>query len=207
MAPFRRSMDASRNALRQGHYTEARGSLAAASGSAGDASSRQQADALRREIDQAVTLEAQRVVAAARAAIIRKDEGAARTEVANLEALVPGHGALSDLRSGIDRLQGDLQGQARLAQAERTGVKLFLSGNYNESATALKKAVDSGVTSPRIYLFLASSRAAEALLAPQNQRDALVQEARRTYALAKPGASARDERFISPSILRVLNGG
>lgn len=203
LAPFRRSMEASRSALRQGRYSEARGSLAAASSAAGDAASRQQAEALRREIDQALAQESQRVVGRAQAAIARKDVSGALTEVTNLETMAPGHGALSGLRGEIERIQGALQGQAARAQVEKIGVKLFLSGNYNESATQLKRAVDGGMTSPRIYLFLASSRAAEALLAPQDRRDALVAEARRAYAQAR-GAATSDERFISPSILRLL---
>lgn len=207
MAPFRRSMEASRNALRQGHYSEARGSLAAATSAAGDTASRQQAVALGREIDQALAQASEQLVARAQAAIARKDVSGALTEVGNLQALAPGHGELSGLRRAIDRIQGELQGQAALASVEKLGVKLFLSGNYSESATQLKKAVDSGVTSPRIYLFLASSRAAEALLAPQNRRDALIAEARRAYAQARRGAAPADQRFISPSILRLLNGG
>ena len=87
-------------------------------------------------------------------------------------------------------------------------MKLFLSGNYKESATELERAVGSGVTSPRIYLFLASSRAAEALLAPQGDRPALIAEARKHYQLAKPDAATlrADQRFISPSILELLSG-
>jgi tetratricopeptide (TPR) repeat protein len=203
MAPFRRSIEASRTALRQGHYSEARGSLAAAASAAGDAASRQQAEALRREIDQGMAQEAQRIVGRAQAAIARKDVSGALAEVANLETLSPGHATVADLRGRIDTLQGTLQGQAALAQIEKTGVRLFLSGNYNESAAQLKKAVDAGTASPRIYLFLASSRAAEALLAPPDRRDALAAEARSAYARAK-GAASSDERFISPSILRLL---
>jgi hypothetical protein len=203
VAPFRQSMDAARTALRQGHYSEARGNLAAATSAAGDAASRTQAQALQQEINQAVAQESQRIVGRAQTAIARKDVSGALTEVANLESLAPGHSSVRDLRGRIDGLQSALQGQAAVTQVEKLGVKLFLSGNYNESAQQLRKAVDSGTTSPRIYLFLASSRAAEALLAPQNRRDALVAEARRTYAQAK-GAAASDERYISPSILRLL---
>jgi hypothetical protein len=87
-------------------------------------------------------------------------------------------------------------------------VKLFLSGNYKQAGDTLERAVGSRVTSPRVYLFLASSRAAQALLAPQAERPALVAEARRSYELAKPsaGALAVDQKFISPSILRLLAG-
>jgi hypothetical protein len=86
-------------------------------------------------------------------------------------------------------------------------VKLFLSGNYQQSADELERAVGSGVTSPRIYLFLASSRAALALLAPPAEKDALVAAARKHYEQAKPAASlAADQRFISPSIQRLLAG-
>jgi hypothetical protein len=87
-------------------------------------------------------------------------------------------------------------------------VKLFLSGDYQQSADQLERAVGSGVTSPRIYLFLASSRAAQALLAPPGERPALVEEARRHYARARPATAtlAADQRFISRSILELLSG-
>ena len=203
---FRKSMDAARSALRQSRYAEARSSLASAASAAGDAARRQEADLLRRDIDAAQTIDAQRVAERARTAIRLKNIDAALTQVATLEGLAPGHPSLPELRTGIDRLRGAMQGMANLARVERLGVKLFLSGNYKESAAELQRAIASGVTSPRIYLFLASSRAAEALLAPQSQRPALVDEARKAYALARPGATslATDERFISPSILQLL---
>jgi tetratricopeptide (TPR) repeat protein len=203
---FRRSMDAARSALRQSRYAEARSSLASASSVAGDAARRQEAELLGRDIDAAQTIETQQIVNRARVAIRRKDVSAALTQVASLESLAPRHAALPELRNGIDQLRGALQGMADLARVERLGVKLFLSGNYKASGDELQRAVGAGVTSPRIYLFLASSRAAEALLAPQSERDALVEQARKAYALAKPGTTllAADERFISPSILQLL---
>jgi hypothetical protein len=206
---FRKSMDAARSALHQSRYAEARSSLASAANVAGDAARRQEADLLRRDIDAAQTIEAKRVADRARAAIRLKNIDAALTHVATLEGLAPVHPSLPELRTGIDRLRGAMQGMANLARVERLGVKLFLSGNYKESAAELQRAIASGVTSPRIYLFLASSRAAEALLAPQSERPALVDEARKAYALAKPGATslATDERFISPSILQLLKSG
>jgi hypothetical protein len=202
-------MDAARASLGENHYAEARSSAVSAAGRAGDAARRAEADALIRDIETAQNTEAQRIVDRARVAIRRKDLDTALTQVASLESLAPRHGALSELRSGIDGLRTAQQGMADLARVERLGVKLFLSGNYKDSAAELQRAVGSGVTSPRIYLFLASSRAAEALLAPQNRRAALADEARRAYALAKPGAASlrSDERFISPSILALLKGG
>ena len=68
--------------------------------------------------------------------------------------------------------------------------------------------IRDSVTSPRVYLFLASSRAAQALLASKDERDALVAEARRHYQQATAGgnALANEQRFISPSILDLLKG-
>ena len=142
----------------------------------------------------------------ARQAIRRKDATAATAEVAALRELSPGHVAIGELTRGINSLIEGLDRTARLANAERTGVKLFLSGQYKQAADILEQAVNQSLTSPRVHLFLASSRGAQALLAPQDQRPALVDAARKHYALAKPGAGtlAADERFISPSILQLL---
>jgi hypothetical protein len=130
-------------------------------------------------------------------------------QVARLEAVSPGHASLPTLRSGVERLRGDQQGAQRIAAVERLGVKLFLEGKYKSSADELERALGSGVTSPRIYLFLASSRAALALLAPPAEKDALVDAARRHYQQAKPAvaALAADQKFISPSIQKLLAGG
>ena len=208
LAGFRRAMDASRLSLRQGRYSEARNSLAAATAVPIDAARRQEAEALRREIDSAQSVAAQQVVERARQAIRRKDATAATAEVAALRDLSPGHVAIGELTRGINSLNEGLDRTARLANAERTGVKLFLSGQYKQAADILEQAVNQSLTSPRVHLFLASSRGAQALLAPQDQRPALVDAARRHYALAKPGAGTltADERFISPSILQLLNG-
>ena len=206
LAGFRRAMDAARLSLRQRRYSEARNSLAAATGVPLDAARREEAEALRREIDSAQNVAASQVVERARQAIRRKDATAAAAEVASLRDLSPGHVAIGELTRGINSLIAGLDRTARLATAERTGVKLFLSGQYKQAADILEQAVNQSLTSPRVHLFLASSRGAQALLAPQEQRQALVDAARRHYALAKPGAGtlAADERFISPSILQLL---
>ena len=69
--------------------------------------------------------------------------------------------------------------------------------------------VTAGVTSPRIYLYLACSRAALALLADPARQGPLVQDARRHYTLARPAQNDfnRDRRFISPRVLELLTGG
>jgi len=208
LAGFRRAMNTSRASLQQGRYADARSNLAAARAVAGDAPRRQEADALQREIDSAQGAAVQQVVARARLAIQRKDASAATSEVAALRELSPQHAAIAELTRGINALVEGLDKTARLANAERTGVKLFLSGQYKQAGDILEQAVDQSLTSPRVYLFLASSRGAQALLAPQDQRAALEATARRHYALAKPAAATltADQRFISPSILKLLNG-
>ncbi len=176
----------------QSRYTEARSHLASAESLPTDAIRRQEALALRRSIDAAQSVEALRIADQRPRRARRQELDAAQTQVARLEAVAPGHSALAGLRAEVERLRASLQGVARVANIERLGVKLFLSGDYKESADQLERAVGSGVTSPRIYLFLASSRAAQALLAPQGERPALVAEARRHYALAKPAAASAD---------------
>jgi tetratricopeptide (TPR) repeat protein len=209
LAGFRRAMNASRASLQQARYSEARSSLAAATAAAGDAPRRQEAEALGREIDAALAIATQQVVNRARQAIQRKDATAATSELTALRELSPGHAAVPELTRGINSLVEGLDRTAKLANAERTGVKLFLSGQYKQAADILEQAVNQSLTSPRVHLFLASSRGAQALLAPEDQRPALVAAARRHYALAKPDAATltADQRFISPSILKLLNGG
>lgn len=205
---FRQAMESAQASLRESRYANARSHLASAESAAGDATRRQEALALRRSIDAAQSVDALQTANRARAAIAGKNIDLAQTQVARLESVAPGHAALAGLRADVERLRGSLQGAARVASVERLGVKLFLSGDYKESADQLERAVGSGITSPRIFLFLASSRAAQALLAPQAEQPALVAEAQRHYALARPGAAtlAADQRFISPSIQKLLNG-
>ena len=201
-------MNASRLSLQQARYSEARRSLSAATSAAGDAARRQEAEALGRGIDAAQSIAAQQVVNRARQAIQRKDAAAATSELTALRDLAPGHAAIAELTRGINSLVEGLDRTAKLANAERTGVKLFLSGQYKQAADILEQAVNQSLTSPRVHLFLASSRGAQALLAPADQRPSLVAAARRHYALAKPdaGTLTTDQRFISPSILKLLNG-
>ena len=209
LAGFRRAMNASRLSLQQARYSEARSNLAAATAVAGDAARRDEAAALKREIDTAQSIAVQQVVNRARQAIQRKDAAAATSEMTALRELSPGHAAIGELTRGINALVEGLDRTAKLANAERIGVKLFLSGQYKQAADILEQAVNQSLTSPRVYLFLASSRGAQALLAPEDQRSALEAAARKHYALAKPGAAAlaSNQRFISPSILKLLNGG
>ena len=77
----------------------------------------------------------------ARQAIRRKDVTAAAAEVAALRDLSPGHVAIGELTRGINSLNEGLDRTSRLATAERTGVKLFLSGQYKQAADILEQAV------------------------------------------------------------------
>ena len=136
LAGFRRAMDASRLSLRQGRYPDARSNLDAATAVPIDAARRLEADVLRREIDSAQNAAAQRVVESARQAIRRKDVTAATSAVADLRRLSPGHVAIGELTRGINSLNEGLDRTSRLATAERTGVKLFLSASTRRRATS-----------------------------------------------------------------------
>jgi hypothetical protein len=209
LARFQQAMRDARGALGQLRYVEARNYATSARNHAGDAARQQEADALRREIETALTTEGNRLANNARGAIRRKDVETALTEVARLETLAPDHAAIPEIRTAIDLVRGALQGAAALAQVERTGVKLFLAGNYKQSADEFERGIRRGAKSPRVYLFLASSVAAQALLAPQSDRPALIAEALKHYEQAKAGGNplTNEQRFISPSILKLLNGG
>jgi hypothetical protein len=208
LAGFQQAMGDARRALGQQRYTEARSNATLARTRAGDAQRQQEADGLRREIEVALTTEGNRLANNARAAIRRKDIETASTQVAALETLSPDHPAIAEVRNQIEAVRGALQGAAALAQVERMGVKLFLSGNYKQSADELQRGINRGVKSARIYLFLASSTAAQALLASQDARPALENLARQHYRQATANGDALDneQRFISPSILELLRG-
>ncbi len=83
----------------------------------------------------------------------------------------------------------------------------FFAGNYEQTLTLLNESERSGALSPRGYFYRACSLAALALVA--SPRDtAKLGEARRQYGLAaaRGGELARDRRYISPEILKVLAG-
>jgi hypothetical protein len=208
LARFNQAMGAARSALGQQRYSEARSNVTQARQIAGDAQRQREADALRRDIESALTTEANRLANNARGAIRRKDIETASTQVAELENLSPDHPAIAEVKNGIEQVRGALRGAAALAQVERTGVKLFLSGNYKQSADELQRGISRGVRSPRVYLFLASSVAAQALLASKDDRPALEAEARRHYQQATAGGNplANEQRYISPKILELLKG-
>ena len=137
----------------------------------------------------------------ARQAIQRKDATAATSELTALRELSPGHAAIGELTRGINSLVEGLDRTAKLANAERTGVKLFLSGQYKQAADILEQAVNQSLTSPRVYLFLASSRGAQALLAPRGP--AAGARSRRPQALRAREARRRPRwRRISASSRR-----
>jgi hypothetical protein len=208
LARFQQAMGAARSALSQQRYSEARSNATLARTYAGDAQRQQEADQLRRDIESELTTEGNRLANNARAAIRRKDVETASTQVAALETLSPDHPAIAEVKNQIELVRGALQGAAALAQVERVGVKLFLSGNYKQSAEELQRGINKGVKSARIYLFLASSTAAQALLASQDARPALENLARQHYRQATANGDALDteQSFISPSILELLKG-
>lgn len=208
-AGFLKSMEAARNALEQRRFASARSNAASAAAAAGDAASRQQAEQLRRQIESTQESQEKRIAGLIRDALRSRNARRAQTELSNLAALNPEHPGLRGFRSEIERLQRTLGMDASIARTERTAIRLFLAGDYEKSAAELQRAVSSGMSSPRIYLYLACSQAALALLAGPSQNEALVQEARRHYTLARPSqnAFATDRRFISPRILELLDGG
>ena len=103
--------------------------------------------------------------------------------------------ALPALRSDISSSTAGLQGAAALAQVERTGVKLFLSGELQAGGRAdWRRPSTRGITSPRVYLFLASSRAAQALLAPQGRASGAGRRGPQVLRAGQAGRGALAER-------------
>ena len=206
LADFNRSLEASRAALGQRRYAEAYASATGALGRAGDNPSQQQARQLQREIERARDGEALRIATQARQALQAKNVDGAAALLTTLETLDSAHSAIAEIRTGIRTYRGLLSVAEKVRSTEKAALRSFLSGNYQQSEAELEQALKEGVNSPRIYLFLASSRAARALLAKPAERPALVAEAKRAYALARPGIGAltADRRFISPAILKLI---
>jgi hypothetical protein len=189
---------------------EARVSLDAASKTAGDSSSRQQADSLRGEIEAAerrLTQEMGRAVKLAWTALAAKNGGAAQVQINELARLDPQHPELVKLRAAHAKLTASPPSTGSdIARIERDAVRQFFKGDYQGAKMTLESSVNNGLVSPRIYLYLACSNAALSLLDGPSQNTALLQQARQQYAQAQPQRNpfTADRQYISPRILELL---
>jgi hypothetical protein len=189
---------------------EARVSLDAAYKTAGDPSSRQQADQLRGEIEAAerrLTQEIGRAVKLAWTAVAAKNGGAALIQINELARLDPQHPELVKLRAEHAKLTtAPSTAGADIARIEREAVRQFFRGDYHGAKATLESSVNNKRVSPRIYLYLACSNAALSLLDGPSRNDALLQQARQQYAQAQPQRNpfTADRQYISPRILELL---
>ena len=156
----------------------------------------------------------EQIAGRARTALASRNAAAAGQEIARLAAANPQHPALAALRNELASLDASTKPDAsaiaaadatrRRTAAEREAVLLFHRGDYAGARQRLQAFPET--PSPRMHLYLACSQAALAIL---NNDTSLAAAARRTYALARPNADqfATDLRYISPTIVKLLNGG
>ena len=138
-----------------------------------------------------------------RRAVETRNLATASASLSKLESIDAAWATTAELRAQVGTLRATLQ---RLS-SERRAMVAFFAGNYEQTLTLLNETERSGALSPRGYFYRACSLAALALVA--NPRDtAKLGEARRQYGLAaaRVGELARDRRYISPEILKVLAG-
>jgi tetratricopeptide (TPR) repeat protein len=110
--------------------------------------------------------------------------------------------------AGYSARVNSLDREIRLTSSERTAMRAFFAGNYQQAVSAIN-AVETELggapVSPRGYFYRACALAAQALRAQQVDSKALI-EARRQYAEAMKSRQvlAPDRRYVSPRILQAL---
>ncbi len=212
--PFQKFVADARTHIQAHRYADARASADSAFKAAGDASSRQQVEQLRSEIDTAEqrrrTQESGRAVKLAWTALAAGNPGAARSQIEVIAGLDPQNSELPKLRAGLAKFEPrpppTTTAGADIARIEREAMRQFFSKDYQGAKATLQSSLKAGRTSPRIYLYLACSDAALSLLSGPSQDAALLQQARQHYAQAKPQENgfAADRQYISPRILQLL---
>jgi hypothetical protein len=136
-------------------------------------------------------------------AIQGRNVGAARSALVELQKVQPDQKIVATYTARINSLDRDI----RLATSERSAMRLFFSGNYQQTVAALN-AIESELgapLSPRGYFYRACGLAAQALRTTQVDSKALT-EARRQYAEAMKSRQVLvpDRRYVSPRILQAL---
>jgi hypothetical protein len=136
-------------------------------------------------------------------AIQGRNIGAARTLLVDLQKVQPDQKAIAGYTARVNTLDRDI----RLATSERSAMRAFFAGNYQQAVASLN-AIEQELgapLSPRGYFYRACGLAAQALRAPQVDNKALT-EARRHYAEAMKNRQviAPDRRYVSPRILQAL---
>lgn len=128
---------------------------------------------------------------------------AAAPLVDRLASLDPNNAAVRTARETIAR------GQARdqADRLERDGLSAFYRGNYQQALAVLSK-VPPDLSTPRVFLYMACSNAALALLEGDDKGQARLQRARELFRQARPQQNtfAVDRKYISPRIIRILDG-
>jgi len=107
--------------------------------------------------------------------------------------------------AGLQRQMGDLR---VLLSAEREALSHLLKGDYTETIRTATRLLDDKKESPRLLFYTACGYAALALL---GNDDAAVQSQRARALFSRmtlpAGAFQKEERYISPQILRLLRSG
>jgi hypothetical protein len=192
-ADFDRLMNAAKAAFTAQRFVDARQSANAAKALGVD---NQQADDFLRSVD------VQDLTAQVNAQLTQRAWSAATPLVDRLAALDSNNATVRTARQTIVR--GVAEDNAK--GLERSGLGAFYRGNYREALGTLGK-VPAELTSPRVLFYLACSNAALALLEGEKGTTRL-QRARELFRRARPQENtfAVDRKYISPRIIRVLEG-
>jgi len=150
-----------------------------------------------------LTAERKRLESQFEQAIQGRNIGAARAAIVELQKVQPDQKAMATFTARVNTLDREI----RLATSERSAMRAFFAGNYQQAVSALN-AIENELgapLSPRGYFYRACGLAAQALRAPQVDSKALT-EARRQYAEAMKSRQALvpHRRYVSPRILQAL---
>jgi tetratricopeptide (TPR) repeat protein len=141
-----------------------------------------------------------RLAARVEAALERRDAAAARQALNVLAAAEPTYRA-DALRTRVDALEREV----RSSTLQRSAVRAFLTGNYEQAVTLLEEAAGVAALPPRALFYRACSLAALAAASPDPASDPRLPAARRTYASAGSDSQFREDlRYVSPKVKQLL---
>lgn len=135
-------------------------------------------------------------------ALQKRNVPTARQVLGELQKVVTDQKVVAAYSARVNTLDREI----RLSASERTAMRAFFTGNYQQAVSAINAVENElGAPSPRGYFYRACGLAAQALRTPQVDGKALT-EARRQYAEAMKSRQviAPDRRYVSPRILQAL---
>ncbi|MGQ0733549.1 MAG: hypothetical protein ACT4QD_07845 [Acidobacteriota bacterium] len=131
----------------------------------------------------------------------KREAPTARRELDALVADLPEYG-VATLRTRVEGLERELRG----VELQRSAMRAFFGGNYQQSLKLLSEAETLGALTARGHFYRACSLAAQAAATENPARDRRLVEARRSYGTAARDSQqfSQDLRYISPKIRQLL---